>query len=186
MAICSKCGKEIPEGTKFCPFCGAAAPTTPGEEKKASLNTGNVDGQLKDYFDVKPQDRTPEEAEDAEKNKAMGILAYFGILVLIPIFAAKDSKFARFHSNNGLILCIIGVVVWLLNILNGVIFPRKIEYLFGVPIRTGSRFFLYHVFAVIFWIIMIAVGVLAIVGIIHAVKGNKKKLPVVGNIEIIK
>ncbi len=26
----------------------------------------------------------------------MAILAYFGILVLIPILAAKDSKFARF------------------------------------------------------------------------------------------
>ena len=33
----------------------------------------------------------------------MAILAYFGILVLIPILAAKDSKFARFHANQGLL-----------------------------------------------------------------------------------
>lgn len=43
---------------------------------------------------------------DVEQNKVMAILAYFGILVLIPILAAKDSKFARFHANQGLLLCI--------------------------------------------------------------------------------
>ena len=48
--------------------------------------------------------------QDIEKNKFMAILAYFGILVLIPIFAAKDSKFARYHSNQGLILCIVGIL----------------------------------------------------------------------------
>ena len=39
----------------------------------------------------------------------MAVLAYFGILVLIPILAAKESKFARFHANQGLILLITGV-----------------------------------------------------------------------------
>ena len=186
MANCSKCGKEIPEGTKFCPYCGAAAPIDPsGAGNKVNLDTGNVDGQLKNYFDTKPMDRTPEEVEDAEKNKAMGILAYFGILVLIPIFAAKDSKFARFHSNNGLILCIIEVCLSVLNIINGAIFPLKVETLSDY--RAGGRhFFLYYIFAVIYWIAMIAVAVIAIIGIIHAVKGNKKKLPVVGGIEILK
>lgn len=38
---------------------------------------------------------------DIQNNKVMAILAYFGILVLIPIFAAKESKFARFHANQG-------------------------------------------------------------------------------------
>lgn len=35
---------------------------------------------------------------DIQNNKVMAILAYFGILVLIPIFAAKESKFARFRD----------------------------------------------------------------------------------------
>ena len=43
---------------------------------------------------------------DIEQNKLMAILAYLGILVIIPILAAKESKFARFHSNQGLILLI--------------------------------------------------------------------------------
>ena len=51
------------------------------------------------------------EQEDIQNNKTMAILAYIGILVLIPIFAAKESKFARFHANQGLVLLIIMVPV---------------------------------------------------------------------------
>ena len=42
--------------------------------------------------------------QDIQNNKIMAILSYFGILVLVPILAAKESKFARFHANQGLIL----------------------------------------------------------------------------------
>ena len=49
-------------------------------------------------------DRTAEfESQDIQDNKVMNILAYIGILVLVPIFAAKNSKVARFSSNQGLI-----------------------------------------------------------------------------------
>ena len=43
---------------------------------------------------------------DFEKNKIFAILAYLGILVLIPILAAKDSPFAKYHANQGLVLLI--------------------------------------------------------------------------------
>ena len=50
---------------------------------------------------------------DVNANKVMGVLAYLGILVLIPIFAAKGSKFARSHANQGLILLILEIVIYL-------------------------------------------------------------------------
>ena len=62
--------------------------------------------------------------QDIEENKFMAILAYFGILVIIPILAAKDSKFARFHSNQGLILCIL----WHTKSLQVSLFPSLIIY----------------------------------------------------------
>ena len=43
-------------------------------------------------------------------NKVMAILSYFGILVLIPIFAAKDDAFARYHANQGLVLLIASAI----------------------------------------------------------------------------
>lgn len=44
--------------------------------------------------------------EDVAQNKVMAILAYCGILILIPLFAGKDSKFTRFHVNQALVLLI--------------------------------------------------------------------------------
>ena len=43
---------------------------------------------------------------DVESNKAMAVLSYLGILVLVHLVGAKNSPFARFHTNQGLILCI--------------------------------------------------------------------------------
>ena len=39
--------------------------------------------------------------QDIPNNKAMTILAYFNLLVLIPLLAAKESKFTSFHTNQG-------------------------------------------------------------------------------------
>ena len=39
------------------------------------------------------------DSNDVAQNKVMGILAYIGFLFLVPLLAAKDSKYARFHAN---------------------------------------------------------------------------------------
>ena len=96
--------------------------------------------------------------EDASANKWMAVLAYLGILVLIPLFVAKESKFARFHVNQGLILLICSVVS-------------------AVFSRMG--------WGAIAWILNIVIFVLAIIGIINAVKGEAKELPVIGKFKII-
>src|ERR1700761_5018077 len=49
--------------------------------------------------------------DDAEKNKVFGILAYLGILFLVPLLAAKDSPFAKYHANHGLVLFLVSLVV---------------------------------------------------------------------------
>ena len=97
--------------------------------------------------------------EDAKANKLMAILAYLGILVLIPLFAAKESKFARFHTNQGLILLIISVVIY---------FIGRISAL-----------------STLAWLLNAAVFILAVIGIINAVKGETKELPLVGKYRII-
>jgi hypothetical protein len=44
--------------------------------------------------------------QDIQQNKAMSILAYIGILALVPVFAARNSAYAKFHANQGLLLLI--------------------------------------------------------------------------------
>ena len=59
------------------------------------------------------QENFTADPQDVQANKVMAILAYFGLFVLIPLFAAKESPFARFHTNQGLILLIAGFVIGL-------------------------------------------------------------------------
>jgi len=76
--FCSGCGKEIPEGSKFCPECG-----------KATNGTPNVTNTVSD--------------SDSTKT-LMAILAY--ILFFIPLLtgAHKTSDFVKYHTNQGTVL----------------------------------------------------------------------------------
>ena len=103
--------------------------------------------------------------EDINNNKIMAVLAYIGILVLVPILAAKDSKFARFHANQGLVLLIAGIIGGIVGGLLGLI--PYVGWIFGTVI---SIFFF----------------VLAILGIVNAVQGKAKELPLIGKFKILK
>lgn len=46
--------------------------------------------------------------EDIEKNKTMAGLAYF--LFFLPLITCPDSRYAKYHANQGLILLIVNVV----------------------------------------------------------------------------
>lgn len=99
--------------------------------------------------------------QDVADNKVMGVLAYIGILFLVPLLAKKESTYCQFHANQGLLLFIVMVVV---NIL--------------------------YVIPVIGWILGFILGIVclvfAIMGIINAVKGEAKELPIIGKYRLIK
>ena len=95
-----------------------------------------------------------------ENNKLMGILSYIGILVLIPIFAAKDDPFVRYHANQGLVNFIVALVAGVLT---------------AIPIV-----------GIVAGLVGIVCFVFSILGIINAVKGEMKPLPLIGGIEILK
>ena len=50
---------------------------------------------------------------DISENKLWALLAYLGILCLVPLLAKKDSSFAQFHAKQGLVLLIGWVVSWI-------------------------------------------------------------------------
>lgn len=155
MAFCTKCGSLIDDGQKFCPTCGAPIEDTEnGVGEKISEFADNLGDKLNDLNNT--VDTTAEfDPADIEANKAMGILAYLGILVLIPIFAAKESKFAKFHANQGLTLLLAVFATQLLNI---------------IPFLGQVLCFLCN----------LLLAVLAIVGIVNVCKGLAKELPIIG------
>ena len=106
--------------------------------------------------------------EDIQKNKGMSVLAYIGLLFLIPLFAAKESKFAKFHTNQGFVLfiCEAGCSI-VANILDGIPY---VGWIFSI---AGG-------------LVSLACLVFAIIGIVNVSKGKAKELPIIGNIKILK
>jgi uncharacterized membrane protein len=112
-------------------------------------------------------------AEDAEKNKVMGILAYISILCLVPILAAKDSPFAKYHANQGLVLFIVWIVLAVaLNTLNYVL----------LTILPAGMGFIISILSLAY----LGILILAILGIINAAAGKCVPLPVIGGIKLLK
>jgi len=112
--------------------------------------------------------------QDIDQNKIMGILSYFGILVLIPVFAAKESPFARFHANQGLVLLVTGILVSMATSLVGMFFG-----LIHIDVLTV-------LWNIVSWLIRVAMFALMILGIVNAASGKAKELPLVGNFRILK
>ena len=110
--------------------------------------------------------------QDIQNNKVMAILAYLGILVLIPLLAAKESRFARFHTNQGLVLFIAEII-----------YSIAYSILTGVILAISWR--LYFLVTII-GLLGLAFLVLSIIGIINAAGGKAKELPVIGKIKILK
>lgn len=110
---------------------------------------------------MQPQVNLQADPADVEQNKIMGILAY--IIFFIPLLAARESKFAMYHANQGLVLFLAGIAVSIL----GSIIPI-LGWFVILPLG------------------MLAITVLAILGIVNAAKGLIKPLPIIGGISIIK
>ena len=115
------------------------------------------------------------DAGDVEKNKILSLLSYISLLFLIPMFCAKDSKFARFHVNQGIVLFIcelvVGLVGWVLGLILGII--PFVGTVLGILL------------AVVTWVVELAFLALAILGIVNAVQGKAKELPLLGGIRVI-
>ena len=104
---------------------------------------------------------------DVEKNKVLALLSYISILWLVPLLAAKDSPFAKYHCNQGILLSIaafgVGMVLGIgLMVLS---FIPVIKVLAGCAGCVLPPAFL------------VAVLAFAIVGIMNALNGKMKPLP---------
>ena len=122
--------------------------------------------------------------QDVQMNKAYAILAYFGILVLVPIFGAKHSKFARFHANQGLVLFITEIIYGVVQtIILAILNAALNDSLYGLVYKVSP---VYTVFSVIFGLLWLVFAVVAIIGIVYAATGKAKELPIIGKFKILK
>ncbi len=97
---------------------------------------------------------------DIEKNKTMAGLAY--LIFFLPLIVCPESKYARFHANQALLLLILGIAG---NVILGII-------------------------PVIGWMLLPVFGigmlVLCIMGLVNGFGGKAKRLPLIGICDILK
>lgn len=168
MSFCKNCGSNVPDGATFCSSCG-----TPVEAQASAQQPVNPQPQ---QYQAAYQQPMNNDAADAQNNKAMGILSYIGILFLIPLFAAKQSKFAQFHARQGLTLVVFDFAYLIAtSIINAILYNLLPWTMFGV----------YTAISYIFSLASIFFFVLAIIGIVNACKGECKELPLIGKIDFI-
>ncbi len=113
---------------------------------------------------------------DVEKNKVFALLSYIGILVLVPILAAKESPFAKYHANQGLVLFLIEIAVCVVLGCGGLIAGH-------VPVIGPFAGCIGCVVWAVVWLAFVAY---AILGIVNAVNGKMKPLPGFPAITLIK
>ena len=172
MTYCGKCGAQVQDGVKFCQGCGAAVETKVENNAQQAQPPQNDFSQKIQNLNNTADTTAEFDAQDITSNKAMAILAYFGPLVLIPIFAAKQSKFARYHANQGLVLLIAAIAYGIVyNILSAIILAISWRLYFLVSIIG---------------LVSIVITILAIIGIINAATGKAKELPLIGKFKILK
>ncbi len=89
-----------------------------------------------------------------------GILAYIGILVVIPYLVAKDDPFVKFHVKQGLVLLSIEIILWL-----------------DLWFLANTIWVLYPLVN----LLNLAMVLLSIIGIINVAQNKQKELPIVGH-----
>ena len=96
--------------------------------------------------------------EDIQQNKVIAALAY--LIFFLPLIAAKDSAFGKFHANQGLVLLIAFIIV---------------NFMYIIPILG--------------WIaaplLSVALTIIGILGAVGAYNGKADEMPVIGQFNLI-
>lgn len=100
---------------------------------------------------------------DVEANRLMAVLAYIGILIIVPLVKGgyKESPFLKFHMNQAIVFYIGYAASILISI---------------IPV----------IGALVGGILSLGIAVLQIICIVTAFKGQTKSFPVISGIKIIK
>lgn len=109
--------------------------------------------------------------DDIKLNKTMAGLAY--ILFFLPLIVCKDSRFGRFHANQGLLLLILSVAGYIVLSVLTTVLATITWRLFGF---ISLLYSLYGLFIL----------AIAIYGLVNGLNGKAKELPVIGKYRIIK
>ena len=109
-----------------------------------------------------PEGTSTQTTEKKSEDVVFLVLAYLGILALIPFFVVKDNEYVRWHSKQGLVLVAFEIALWIVLMIFGFI-----------PILN-------IIFAFLGLFIWLGILILHIFCIVKAIRGEKWVVPVIG------
>ncbi len=186
--FCRQCGAPLAEGARFCKYC-----MTPAGEESTDFGCRTEDGGTEPQGTVVGKVNLRKEGHgcgggfdtgnaargnrpdgmggDSENGgaqwnpyKIYGVLAYFSIGVLVPILFKMDVRFVRFHVNQGLVLFLAEA---LLSLVYG--------FVGGIPLL-----------AMVVSVTRLLCVAFMVLGMVSAVRGSEKPLPLIGRIHLVK
>ena len=125
---------------------------------------------------MEDMERKPEvpEQEDLKGKKITAGLAYLFWLALIPMIYASESKFVKYHANQGFVLAIAETVFLILTVI-------VCKIMWSVS-RANSLL----VETIMLAIFVGAFGMLSLIGIFNVIRGKEKPIPTFGHIQLLK
>ena len=174
---CPKCDFEVTTKVNFCPYCGhdLSKPYEREEVIETEIKEEKIEEEVKEEkvhtsasYDY---DDNMYDMKDIEENKVFAFFSYLGFLFIIPLIAKPDSRFCKFHVNQGIIFCIVEAIIGAL--------CAALEF----AAVTAS---LVTVIEFMTTALDILTACLAIYGIVNALTGKAKELPVIGKFRILK
>ncbi len=168
MAFCRYCGKPLEEGVRFCGNCGANI-----ENGASSENAHSAAETAAPYTPPPDGEYDP---KDVENTKVVCAISYIGILFFIPLLAYPNSRFAKFHANQALIVFLLSIAMQVIcSVGEGIwwalpFLPNFVENLGGWAFDLAE------------WLIPLAAG---ICGFVNALNGKAKEIPIIGKFNLI-
>ena len=159
MVRCIRCGADIQENTRFCSHCGQAQEvvnTYPEPGYRQNRGSGTGGG-----YRAGSANSSGFDPADIEDNRVISILCYFALLLLIPLLTRPYSQYVKFHANQGILLLIVMIA------------SRILDF---IPIVGW----------LISWALNIFCVICIILGVINALGGQAKPLPVIGSYSVLR
>jgi len=117
--------------------------------------------------------KTPEQ-EDLKGKKFTACLSYLFWFTVIPMIYSTESKFVKYHANQGLVLAIVETIYLIATVI-----VSKVLWAHSKATSLLVETTMLAVFVGVF-------GMLSLIGIFNVIRGKEKPIPTFGHIKLLK